>query len=253
MHYFGLMMEIALVTPTHKKDLKKLEFQRLKLSIHQNPDLPHFFVVPKDIDNSALADVFPNSQFIKLESNKFSSLTAYNRLLLSPEFYKLFIDFQSILILQTDAFLQRNILPILDLEADYIGAPWEKPFRVSTNKSAFHPNNNRHFLRSREKIQVGNGGLSFRRVQSMLHALEYGYKQEYGNDAMSGIHNEDLVISFLARKTDLKVPETKVASMIFTENNWNFNHELKLIYGFHALEKYKPELEIALINDIELI
>lgn len=239
------------MTPTHKSSLGKLEYLRLKVSMNQNPDLPHIFVVPKDIDCSELVTAFPNSKIIGLDPSNFKSLAAYNRLLLSSEFYKLFINFESILILQADAFLQKNVLPILDLDSDYIGAPWAKPFRVSTRGNEFHPDNNRHFLRFRERIQVGNGGLSWRRVQAMMEAIDYAQSQPYADNVFSGVHNEDLVISFIAKKINLKVPDTKIASMIFTENYWRFKHEMNSIYGFHALEKFKPELELALIKCID--
>ncbi len=242
------MKPVAIVTPIHKSQLDGLELRRLQISIRLNSDLPHYFVIPSTLERSTLSKEFPHSIFVELDPSNFESIQSYNRLLLNIGFYKLFDGFEFIQILQVDSFLQRAITPILSLDYDYIGAPWRKPFRVSLDKKSLHPNNNRHFFKSRIKVQVGNGGLSLRKVQSMITLINYAQKQTYSASILSGIHNEDLIISYLAIKKNLRIPDIEMASSIFTEDYWNFSHEIESIYGFHALEKYNTQLETELIQ-----
>jgi hypothetical protein len=119
---------------------------------------------------------------------------------------------------------------------------------VSLDKKNLHPNNNRHFFKPRIKVQVGNGGLSLRKVQSMITLINYAQKQMYSTTILSGVHNEDLIISYLAMKRKLRIPNIQMASSIFTEDYWNFSHEIESIYGFHALGKYNSQLETELIQ-----
>jgi hypothetical protein len=82
----------------------------------------------------------------------------------------------------------------------------------------------------------------------MLALIKYAQKQTYSTSILSGVHNEDLVISYLAIKGNFRIPDVQLAASIFTEDYWNFTHKIESIYGFHALEKYNTQLETELIN-----
>lgn len=245
---FTSVKSIALITPTHKSILDELELRRISISIALNSQLPHYFVVPKTLDCASLESQFPNSKFLFLDSEYFRSVQSYNQLLLRQEFYLLFKDYMNILILQTDAFLRKDITPIQSLGYDYIGAPWHRPFRVSIHKNEFHPDNRRHALKSRVKVQVGNGGLSIRNVDSMMKVINFAGTMPYAANVLSGVHNEDLILSYLSKICKLNVPDVKTSAGIFTENYWHPQIQIDSIYGFHALGKYQPDLEHRLMD-----
>ena len=242
------MKSIALITPTHKSMLDELELRRISLSLALNTQFPHYFVVPKTLDCTSLESQFPKSKFLFLNPEYFRSIQSYNQLLLHERFYLLFKDYVNILILQTDAFLRKDITPIETLGYDYIGAPWQRPFRVSIHKNEFHPNNRRHALKPRVKVQVGNGGLSIRNVESMIKLINFAGTLPCAANVLSGEHNEDLVLSYLSQICNLGVPDVKTSAGIFTENYWHPQIQIDSIFGFHALEKYHPDLEKRLMD-----
>ena len=100
----------------------------------------------------------PNSKWnvVSFDSHFFESVDSYSRLLLQPEFYQRFTDFEWILICQLDAvLLMGGTEEIIDGSFDYIGAPW---FRLKDEPLAGF-------------IGCGNGGFSFRRVEAAIRVL----------------------------------------------------------------------------------
>lgn len=86
----------------------------------------------------------------------FANRDAYNRLLMTTKFYRAFEDYEYILIYQFDALVfADNLEEWCNRGWDYVGAPWLKdPEQPEMGLS-----------------EVGNGGLSLRRVRSALGAL----------------------------------------------------------------------------------
>ncbi len=96
---------------------------------------------------------FPNSCF--------DGVAAYNRLVLSPEFYERFSDAEYILLYQLDAWVfEDRLTHWCSLGYDYIGAPW--------------------FTDRREMLPIaGNGGFTLRRVRSCLDLLTGRQKRKW--------------------------------------------------------------------------
>jgi len=92
----------------------------------------------------------------KFAMRHFASQSGYNRLLMSEEFYRAFVEYEYILIYQLDCLVfNDNLDEWCGKGWDYVGAPW---------------------LKNREDPAegfsgVGNGGLSLRRVKSALEVL----------------------------------------------------------------------------------
>lgn len=79
------------------------------------------------------------------------NINEYNQLLVSSTFYDIF-HCDTVLIFQLDTVLRKKI-PIEMLQYDYIGAPWnEKLIKIGNN--------------------VGNGGLSIRKVSTMKSIID---------------------------------------------------------------------------------
>ena len=124
-------------------------------------------VCPEDLDLSAYFDLWPDLQVQRFAPEHFLSVQSYNNLVSSPDFYTPFARYDYLLIYQLDAFLLSNqVLEFCDQGYDYYGAPWIKGFpqyRFLFNRWPIQLNSKR--------FQVGNGGLSLRKVSSTLSLL----------------------------------------------------------------------------------
>lgn len=96
--------------------------------------------------------------YVPFADEYFSSIEAYNRLLMSRVFYQAFSDYRYILISQTDA------LPLSDELDDwcargysYVGAPWYAGYTTPA--------------RPLRLVGVGNGGFSLRCIPDFLEVL----------------------------------------------------------------------------------
>ena len=216
----------------------------------------------------------------------FSTISGYNRLLLSELFYKKFTQYKFILICQTDAYVFRDELNYwCKKEYDYIGAPW----------SGMHVYDN-------ELLEgVGNGGFSLRKVKGaiimlrklrMLEVLEhyqyFNWKgtvprlpsiliklfrsiQKPGNFEKTYNFQEDVfwcksapkrlnsfacnatILRLMGRlliKNDFKIAPVGTAVQFSIETNpqeyYNLNKG-QLPFGCHAWGKYDPEFWKAFI------
>lgn len=177
-----------------------------------------------------------NKYFTRTESfspDFFTSIEAYNRLMLSPDFYRRFQDYEYILIYQLDAFVFSDQLSYFcNLGYDYIGAPWLH--------GIFNYIDSSHYL-----WHVGNGGLSLRRVESFIRILE-DRKPLQGEQ----IKNEDLFFSSIV-DDQFKVAPMEIALQFSFERQvkkcFALNHN-QLPFGCHAwsrydLEFWKPYIE----------
>lgn len=90
--------------------------------------------------------------FQSISDSDLESVSSYNFMLLQPWFYRLFLSWDYILIVQLDAWIFKTNLDLwLQKKYTYIGAPWISTLGSDTPEHG-----------------VGNGGLSLRHVQSFL-------------------------------------------------------------------------------------
>jgi len=247
------MGKFCLVTPTHNAQITEVEIFMLKNSLNLHKNVDHYFCIPDNIPSGFLTRNFPKSNVLKLSSNNFESLQSYNRLLLNSSFYEMFKVFSYVAILQLDSVLLKNIEPVIDMNFDYVGAPWRKNIRVSIYNKKMHGNNKRLIWLPYRNVQVGNGGLSIRKIESMIQITEKIRTTSFGGDALSGYQNEDFVISYMCKKLNLKVPNHLLAETIFVEEYLsNKSHEIEP-YGFHALEKFDSKKYSDLVRRLSKI
>lgn len=119
---------------------------------------PIFFVVPQSL---SLTDykAYQPTDIIRMPDEYFKSIKGYNRMLLSPSFYRRFRRFEYVLIYQTDAFVFRDELEKWCAKGyDYIGGVWFKDFFAPPEIENLHLG--------------GNGGLSLRNVAALIRLLE---------------------------------------------------------------------------------
>jgi hypothetical protein len=144
---------VAVVTPVYNRPGFTADEQvSLRHLTHFLGKYDRFLIAPKSLDIK-----YQDFKVVRFPDKCFGSLTAHNRLMLSRKFYRSFRDYEYILIYHLDALVFRDdLMRWCEKGLDYIGSPWLKcpdtPF-VTTPR-------------------VGNGGLSLRKVASLLKVLE---------------------------------------------------------------------------------
>jgi len=220
MKYSSLVKEIVLVCPTHKDSLTSSEWYNLKISELNCQGIPLYFLLPRTISKSYFEKEFPNWNIISIDDIYFSTHRWYNKLLLSNYFYDLFKDFEFLILCQTDAIIIKDI-SLIPKEYDCIGAPWEQGVRFK-------------FLPT---LWVGNGGLTFRRVNKFRFITRLFFFLRWIK------LNEDVVFSIISLFRILKTPNKKVANKIFLETGSKNISVPGENIGFHALSLFNPSLE----------
>ena len=135
----------AVVIPVYKAELNELEKISLAQCSRVLGSYPLIFVAPEGKNFSYLAQ---SDMILHCPPQFFQSVQTYNHLMMSPEFYEAFADFDYILIYQLDAFVFYDALEdFCSLGYDYIGAPWPRMYIKNVPENISH---------------VGNGGFSSR-------------------------------------------------------------------------------------------
>ena len=142
---------VAVLVPFYQSCLTADEELSLRHLRHFLGDYDKYLVSPRSLDPN-----LPDFEVMKFKDKYFTSVYGYSRLMLSADFYRTFVDYEYILIYQLDALVfSDQLTEWCRSDFDYVGAPWLKNQAAPTEGFA----------------GVGNGGLSLRKVQSMLHVL----------------------------------------------------------------------------------
>lgn len=157
----------AVVIPIYKLELSEYELHSLRqfVRIFSKRDI---FVLAPDRLRGSLIDTLGQQgpslcgiQHTWFSDEYFCNVRSYNRLMLDPAFYQKFIDYEYILIAQTDAYVFDDQLDeFAAYEYDYYGAPWFEGY-------------DRAGATSTMLSYCGNGGFSMRKVKSFLQVLEF--------------------------------------------------------------------------------
>lgn len=146
--------DLLTLIPVYRENISAEEIISLRHLNHFSSDWEICLLAPQGMEIAALGG--RSYRTIRFPAESFTSVSAYSRLLLSTDFYRAFSKCEYILIYQLDCLIfDSDIQHWLDMNYDYLGAPW---FKDSQNSE-------RGFAR------VGNGGLSLRKVESFLRAL----------------------------------------------------------------------------------
>lgn len=233
--------EVVIAIPIYKPEFNELEkiswAQCLKVLGHY----PIHFVKPESLDLSWLKSETPNITFTSFSDVFFENIDAYNRLMISSDFYQAFLDFEFVLIYQLDAFVFRDeLLDWCKKDYDYIGAPslhqeeYDRLPAGAEQRFADALSQNRVVL---------NGGLSLRRVSAMLR-----YLRIYNFFYPRWLGNEDMLFSqeatrLIPMKLFLRTPSWQEALGFSFEKSPAATYELtghQLPFACHAWERYDP-------------
>lgn len=182
----------------------------------------HPFVVvhPQAYSVDYLKKKYNGITSLALPNEHFQSVDTYNRMLLSPWFYRHFLDYEYMLIYQTDAYVFSDQLDYwTTMGYDYIGAPWMLNDNIYqrtigqwiTRAKQLFPIHNNHVHSAHLFHHVGNGGFSLRRIPKMLEIME---RNQDFISTLKGKHErqEDVVISVLLKeKEQLNIPSWRLA------------------------------------------
>jgi hypothetical protein len=178
-------MRCAVVIPTHKPEpdaFERVSFDQCARTLGGH-DI--FMAVPEHIDPGYYTARAPGVRVMALPSGYFTSIDAYNRLLLSTEIYDRLRGYDYVLIHELDAFVFSDELGAWAARGhDYVGAPWVgvewvagalADVRTAHNPVIRAAKRALAALNGRD-VHVGNGGLSLRRVRTfraLTRALPY--------------------------------------------------------------------------------
>lgn len=225
------MKKVAIVIPVYNQVISFLELISLQQLNKVLGSYDKFFVAPENM-TFFFAEFCQEWPIYYFDRHYFKNTVTYSELLLSEEFYARFSKYEYILIYQLDAFVfSDRLLEFCNLGYDYIGAPW--------------PMNHRYSI-GRRFAKVGNGGLSLRKIDSMLRILRCKscIINKHKLDSFF-LRVEDYFFTYCGSRKDIDfcVPALKCARefaidfptdlVYFTKMNF----AKKLPFGFHGWNK----------------
>lgn len=246
-------MDVAVIIPLYKTGLTGEENMSLARAFRILGSHPVIGAVPESLGTDILKEKWPAFEFRRFPDSCFTSVSAYNRLVLSEEFYSRFQDFGYILIYQLDAYVFSDELDFWAGKGyDYIGAPWipmKDKYLTPAGRlwldisSRLRKSDGRHTHNS-FLYHVGNGGLSLRRTGRFLELVgKYRDKIQADLSDDSKLYPEDLWLHYELKGQDrLSVPSWKEALGFAFEQNPETSFRLnggRLPFGCHAW--YHPD------------
>lgn len=196
------MHRVCIVVPIYKNNLSFFEKISLEQLFNVLSKYPIYYVKPKSLQISN-TDYEYKANIEEFDDSFFKNTKSYSELLLSKEFYSRFEKYEYMLIYQLDAFVfSDRLMEFVEAGYDYIGAPL----------------NNRHW----REYHIGNGGLSLRKIDSMLRILT-DKESVIGNHHRKR-HFEDGEDNFwaycaLCNNVDFSVPSIEVSMDFSTQSN----------------------------------
>jgi hypothetical protein len=256
----------AVIIPFYKEQLDQFE----EISVQQCfKILSNFKIIAIKPQSLSLDKYhFKFDEVVSFEDHYFSSVPGYNELMLSPVFYKKFLDHSFILIYQPDAFVFRDdLLYWCNSGFDYIGAPWltTYPYPDFIKKIKNRVINYFHYkwnvktpgtdLPSKHQFEnrVGNGGFSLRNTKKFYDICsEENDLISYYNSRPEFQFGEDVFWSLEANRSRkrMNIPNYKTAVHFSIEISREHAFQItngKLPFGCHAwdrnLDFWKPILK----------
>lgn len=238
-------MSCCIVIPVYctlHDPLEIISFLRLRQLI----DRDVFLVAPNDLPLSSYLALWPNIGVVRFDNACFRSISTYNKLMLSSNFYERFSSkYEWLLIHQLDAFLfNLRLTEFCEMPYDYYGAPWSPPQLIRPGVK------HRRLLQLvGKRVVVGNGGLSLRRLSGVIDLLSR--KQDV---LRKWNQNEDGFFAYYGSGWDkFQACPVSIASRFAIETQpcyWIEQNNGQLPLGCHAFNKVETAIYANLINPI---
>lgn len=217
------MKPAAVVIPVYREELRLSERVSFRQAQQVLGKYDICFMAPEKMKNFLSAKGYKAEYF---PAKCLSSRLEYSKLLLTPEFYARFSDYQYILLYQLDAFVFSDRLHYFcSLGYDFLGAPmpYSQNFRT----------------------HVGlNGGLSLRKIDSCIRVTKMLQDMKMDDEMRHTFEvAEDKFFSYCGGKADIDfpVPNGAIAADFAIEFNvahcWDRLSPKRLPFGCHAWSK----------------
>ncbi len=245
------MKDCCVIIPIYNVKPTDGEIVSLKRNCSVLKDYDIYFIHPFLMDVTAYEAIISelqafNVHFRQFKRKYFKSNKTYSRLLLSEEFYRQFLDYEYVLIAQTDTYIlntERTLEDFINISRekkyDYWGALWpEGPFKKPyTFKDRFKLK----VVKEPEKVHVGNGGFSLRHVVNTIMLI----RRRKNLIDLYWRFNEDLFFSWFAYvpEDEYRAATEEEAGDFALESNMKEEIEKGHIpYAVHAWEKHFPDM-----------
>ena len=211
---------------------------------------PHAIVAPEDLDLEGIEQICPDAEILRVSDEWLgprNGIAGYNKMMLSEEFYRMFEEYDYILICHNDAWIFRDELSEWCAKGyDCVAAPWvrRRVYDLPIIKQymalrAWAKHRKGEMCRSDLYGRIGNGGLSLRRVESFAKASAE-YRQEILERAKSRGHffNED--VFWATVPSDFRYPDWREALGFAFDTNPAYCYKIchqQLPMGCHSWSK----------------
>lgn len=243
---------IAIIIPVYHADLSEEEAISLTQCMKVLSEYQIIIIKPVGLNIDRILSEYPSLTVELFPDNCFSNLRAYNKMVLEESFYRRFSQYQYVLIYQLDAYVFKDeLLCWASKGYDYIGAPWvPSSSSLLTGYGRFILffkrvmytvlGNEKRKSKKYRNYQIGNGGLSLRKVSKMIEITHfYKSKIDLYLDDNKIFYPEDvfLLLELNSRGHRLYKPRFAEALKFSVEENpeWAYHYNGdRLPFGCHA-------------------
>ena len=200
------MQQVSVVLPLYTSALAPEEWISIDQCCAVLGRYPLTVVAPHALDLAFITQRYPQVLVERFDDAYFRSVADYNRLMLSIEFFARFERYEFVLIHQTDAYVfSDKLADWCEAGYDYVGAPWtpassryeSRAGRALLALKCCYYRATGRFSNKLLLYQVGNGGLSLRRVALFLDICKHNRAGIDAYLAKSGTEfNEDVFYSY---------------------------------------------------------
>ena len=244
--------QYCVVIPIYKEELdcvEEISLKRLrkvliddKMNVgvwHEMKDYsPVYLVCPKGLDTSAYEKIYNvgdkeiDLKKVEFDASYFESTATYSQLCISYDFYKVFDEYEYMLIYQLDCYLFKDeIKQWCDKGFDYIGGPiistecgWDTVKKAKNGKEKWTP-------------LVGNGGLSLRKIETFLEITdpegELRKTYDLTDEKLKGVVFEDKYFcNDLYNLYELEIPDWRTAL------SFAIDMSVDIVYNFFKMDPH---------------
>ncbi|KAA6337953.1 hypothetical protein EZS27_014007 [termite gut metagenome] len=245
---------VKVIIPIYNDRLSENERISLDRTYNILNNYPIVIIKPYLLNLNFLSEKYPALAFESFDDDYFRSLSGYNKLMLSEEFYERFADTFYVLICQLDAYIFKDELKEWCLRGyDYVGAPWliRPIYRFSLLRfTSWIKKQYCDFFNLPNgqitNFRVGNGGFSLRKTESHLNATKQlrPIIQFYLSRKRHHIYNEDVFWAVEVNKQGLgfRYPDCMEALQFSFDKypKWCYKlNNYQLPFGCHSWYKRK--------------
>ncbi len=174
----GEKEEVIIIIPIYKAELNTYERAAVANNLKVLDRYPAVFLKPIGLRLPMLSEHYPFVEQVEVSDDwlgEKNGIAGYNQMMLSASFYRMFLQYEYILICHTDAWVFSDQLKAWCVKGfDHVASPWATPYHyrflpLRFFARAWHRLINDHRIQHYDLFgKIGNGGFSLRRTESFL-------------------------------------------------------------------------------------